>query len=72
MHWRRGRGRRQTRHNPPIRQQVAARRTVILHNVRATEGSIRVKFGIFYEHSVNRPWDPAREYRAYQAPSNTA
>ena len=25
-----------------------------------------MKFGIFYEHSVNRPWDAASEYRVYQ------
>lgn len=25
-----------------------------------------MKFGIFYEHSVNRPWDAASEYRIYQ------
>ena len=24
-----------------------------------------MKFGIFYEHSVNRPWDAASEYRIY-------
>ena len=25
-----------------------------------------MKFGVFYEHQVPRPWDPDSEYRALQ------
>src|SRR5438128_1465064 len=34
----------------------------------ATVGSeARMKFGVFYEHQVPRPWDPDAEYRALQS-----
>src|SRR5213596_3526241 len=59
------------------RRALAAARTVLAIGVYAgvytrthaatTVGSnARMKFGVFYEHQVPRPWDPDSEYRAMQ------
>src|SRR5256712_5089122 len=59
------------------RRALAAARTVLAIGVyagvytrlhaEATVGSdARMKFGVFYEHQVPRPWDPDAEYRVLQ------